>query len=40
MTECLGHHPFMLDASTPLIFPSLGPLYQTLAPWAVTINTV
>ncbi len=24
----------MLDASTPLVFPALGPLYQTLAPWA------
>ena len=24
----------MLDQSTPLIFPALGPLYQTLAPWA------
>src|SRR3954451_19635166 len=24
----------MLDPSTSLIFPSLGPLYQTLAPWA------
>jgi putative oxidoreductase len=23
----------MLDTSTPLIFPQLGPLYQTLAPW-------
>jgi putative oxidoreductase len=24
----------MIDQSTPLIFPSLGPLYQSLAPWA------
>src|SRR5712691_11364790 len=24
----------MLDQSTPLIFLALGPLYQTLAPWA------
>ena len=24
----------MLDQSTPLIFPALGTLYQTLAPWA------
>jgi putative oxidoreductase len=24
----------MLDTSTPLIFPSLGPLYEALAPWA------
>jgi putative oxidoreductase len=24
----------MLDTSTPLIFPQLGHLYQTLAPWA------
>jgi putative oxidoreductase len=24
----------MLDASTPLIFPQLGHLYQSLAPWA------
>ena len=23
----------MLDTSTPLIFPQLGPLYQALAPW-------
>ena len=23
----------MLDTSTPLIFPQLGPFYQTLAPW-------
>jgi putative oxidoreductase len=35
MTECHNHaHPFMLDPSTSLIFPSLGPLYQALAPWA------
>ena len=25
--------PVMLDTSTPLIFPQLGPLYQALAPW-------
>src|SRR5262245_66598613 len=24
----------MLDSSTPLILPQLGPLYQALAPWA------
>jgi putative oxidoreductase len=24
----------MLDAPTPLIFPQLGPIYHTLAPWA------
>lgn len=23
----------MLDVSTPLVFPALGPLYQALAPW-------
>jgi len=30
----------MLDQSTPLIFPSLGPLYQTLAPWAEALLRV
>ena len=30
----------MLDQSTPLIFPSLGSLYQTLAPWAEALLRV
>src|SRR3954465_5489362 len=30
----------MLDISTPLIFPALGPIYQTLAPWAEALLRV
>ena len=30
----------MLDPSTPLLFPSLGPLYQALAPWAEALLRV
>ena len=30
----------MIDQSTPLIFPSLGPLYQSLAPWAEALLRV
>ena len=34
------HHPTMLDTSTPLIVPQLGPIYQTLAPWAEALLRV
>jgi len=30
----------MADPSTPLLFPSLGPLYQALAPWAEALLRV
>ena len=30
----------MLDTSTPLIVPQLGPIYQTLAPWAEALLRV
>ena len=30
----------MLDTSTPLIFPQLGPLYQALAPWTEAVLRV
>jgi putative oxidoreductase len=30
----------MLDPSTPLLFPSLGPIYQALAPWAEALLRV